>query len=64
MSRLVLFLAANPNPISLPVTAETRGDLAPRLTQIVRNGHTQPIPGPDGREYVVNFANVVVAHFE
>jgi hypothetical protein len=64
MNRLVLFLAANPNPITLTVTPETAEDLAPRLTQIVRNGHTQPIPGTDGREYVVNFANVVVAHFE
>jgi hypothetical protein len=64
MSRLVLFLAANPNPITLTVTRETREDLSPRLTQIVRNGHTQPIAGPDGREYVVNFSNVVVAHFE
>ena len=64
MSKLVLFLAANPNPISLPVTDETRDDLAPRLTQIVRNGHTQPITAPDGREYVINFSNVVVAHFE
>jgi hypothetical protein len=64
MSRLVLFLAANPNPITLTVTTQTREDLAPRLTQIVRNGHTQPIAGPDGREYVVNFSNVVVAHFE
>ncbi|MFJ5987627.1 hypothetical protein SAMN04488564_104372 [Lentzea waywayandensis] len=64
MSRLVLFLAANPNPITLTVTDETRDDLASRLTQIVRNGHTQPIAAPDGREYVVNFSNVVVAHFE
>lgn len=64
MSRLVLFLAANPNPISLTVSQETRDDLAPRLTQIVRNGHTQAIAGPNGNEYVVNFSNVVVAHFE
>lgn len=64
MNRLVLFLAANPNPITLTVTPETAADLSTRLTQIVRNGHTQAVPGPDGREYVVNFANVVVAHFE
>jgi hypothetical protein len=64
MSKLVLFLAANPNPITLTVTDETKDDLSQRLTQIVRNGHTQPIAGPGGREYVVNFSNVVVAHFE
>lgn len=64
MSKLVLFLAANPNPITLTVTPETKADLAERLVQIVRNGHTQAVPGPDGREYVVNFSNVVVAHFE
>ena len=61
---LVLHLAANPNPISLPVSAETATDLAPRLTQIVRNGHTQTIHGQDGKEFVVNFSHVVIAHFE
>ena len=64
MSKLVLFLAANPNPITLTVTPEIAADLSTRLVQIVRNGHTQAVPGPDGREYVVNFSNVVVAHFE
>lgn len=64
MSKLVLFLAANPNPITLTVPAEVRTDLEPRLTQIVRNGHTQAIPGPENRSYVVNFSHVVVAHFE
>lgn len=64
MNRLVLFFAANPNPITLTVSPETKDDLSQQLVQIVRNGHTQAIPGPEGREYVVNFSNVVVAHFE
>ena len=35
--------AANPNPITLTVSDETRDDLAPRLTQIVRNGQVRTI---------------------
>ncbi|MFC6088258.1 hypothetical protein [Saccharothrix lopnurensis] len=61
---LVLHLAANPNPISIKVPEETVADLAPRLIQVVRNGHTQAIPIGDGKEFVVNFSHVVAAHFE
>ncbi|CAL9657607.1 hypothetical protein SUDANB95_06833 [Actinosynnema sp. ALI-1.44] len=60
---LVLHLAANPNPISIRVTRETADDLGPRLIQVVRNGHTQPIPTADGHDFVVNFSHVVAAHF-
>ncbi|MDQ2583205.1 hypothetical protein [Saccharothrix yanglingensis] len=61
---LVLHLAANSNPISVKVSAETVADLAPRLIQVVRNGHTQAVPTADGKEFVVNFGHVVAAHFE
>ncbi|GAA0240010.1 hypothetical protein GCM10010492_43950 [Saccharothrix mutabilis subsp. mutabilis] len=60
---LVLHLAANSNPISLRLSPETIEDLAPRLVQIVRNGHTQAIATEDGGEFVVNFSHVVAAHF-
>ncbi|QFZ16178.1 hypothetical protein [Saccharothrix syringae] len=60
---LVLHLAANPNPISIRLSEETAADLAPRLIQVVRNGHTQAIPTEDGKEFVVNFSHVVAAHF-
>ncbi|MFD1147632.1 hypothetical protein [Saccharothrix hoggarensis] len=61
---LVLHLAANPNPISITVSADTAEDLAPRLIQVVRNGHTQAVTTADGKEFVVNFSHVVAAHFE
>jgi hypothetical protein len=61
---LVLHLAANPNPISIRVSAETAADLGSRLIQVVRNGHTQAIETADGKEFVVNFSHVVAAHFE
>ncbi|MFI9810711.1 hypothetical protein [Saccharothrix variisporea] len=60
---LVLHLAANPNPISIQVDPDTADDLAPRLIQVVRNGHTQSIRTADGKDFVVNFSHVVVAHF-
>jgi hypothetical protein len=61
---LVLHLAANSNPISIKVSEETVADLAPRLIQVVRNGHTQSVQTADGKEFVVNFSHVVAAHFE
>ncbi|MCC8247438.1 hypothetical protein [Saccharothrix luteola] len=61
---LVLHLAANPNPISIKVSAETAEDLGSRLIQVVRNGHTQSIRTADDKEFVVNFSHVVAAHFE
>ncbi|MBB5958872.1 hypothetical protein FHS29_005481 [Saccharothrix tamanrassetensis] len=61
---LVLHLAANPNPISVRVDREVVEDLGQRLVQVVRNGHTQSIRTADGKEFVVNFAHVVAAHFE
>ncbi|MBP2340127.1 hypothetical protein [Saccharothrix coeruleofusca] len=61
---LVLHLAGNSNAISIRVSEEVRADLAPRLIQVVRNGHTQAIPTADGKEFVVNFGHVVAAHFE
>ncbi len=61
---LVLHLAANPNPISVKVDQEVVDDLGQRLIQVVRNGHTQAIRTADGKDFVVNFAHVVAAHFE
>jgi hypothetical protein len=61
---LVLHLVANPNPVSIELSEETAADLAPRLVQIVRNGHTQTISSADGNEFAVNFSHVVAAHFE
>ncbi len=60
---LVLHLAANPNPISITISADTAEDLGPRLIQVVRNGHTQAVRTADGKEFVVNFSHVVAAHF-
>jgi hypothetical protein len=60
---LVLHLAANPNPVSLKVKPEVADDLRERLTQIVRNGHTQIIEGANGEQFVVNFSHVVIAYF-
>ncbi|GAA1331008.1 hypothetical protein [Saccharothrix algeriensis] len=61
---LVLYLAANPNPISVQVDQEVVDDLAPRLVQVVRNGHTQSVRTAEGREFVVDFAHVAAAYFE
>ncbi|NUT53103.1 MAG: hypothetical protein HOV94_38330 [Saccharothrix sp.] len=61
---LVLHLAANPNPISIVISPETATDLGPRLVQVVRNGHTQAIPTADGKDFVVDFSQVVAAHVE
>lgn len=52
---LVLYLAANPNPISIRVTQETAGDLGPRLIQVIRTA--------DDKDFVVNFSHVLAAHF-
>jgi hypothetical protein len=60
---LVLHLAANPNPISLKLSPDTAADLATRLVQVVRNGHTQALSTSDDKEFVVNFSHVVAAHF-
>lgn len=60
---LVLHLAANPKPVSLKVKPEVAADLGERLTQIVRNGHTQVVEGADGQQFVVNFSHVVIAYF-
>ncbi|MEU4801342.1 hypothetical protein [Actinosynnema sp. NPDC023587] len=61
---LVLHLAANPDPISIRVSQDVVADLGPRLIQVVRNGHTQSVTTADGKEFVVNFAHVVAAHFD
>lgn len=61
---LVLHLAANSNPISIRVDPDVVDDLGPRLVQVVRNGHTQTVRTAEGRDFVVNFAHVVAAHFE
>lgn len=61
---LVLFMAGNPNAITLAVEPEVAEDLGDRLVQIVRNGHTQTIAGTAGQQYVVNFSHVVIAYFE
>ncbi|MGM1061122.1 hypothetical protein [Saccharothrix sp. Mg75] len=60
---LVLHLAANPNPISIKVPDDEVADLGSRLVQVVRNGHTHAVRTADGRDFVVNFAHVVAAHF-
>ena len=59
---LVLFMAGNPNAVTLPVKVDE--DFGDRLVQIVRNGHTQTIAGSQGQQYVVNFSHVVIAYFE
>jgi hypothetical protein len=61
---LVLHLAGNPSPVLIEVTAETAADLGSRLSQVVRNGHTQTLTGVNGTEFAVNFSHVVTAHFE